>query len=361
MGEPAAPRARTNRLAPAAGLAGDSPPSQVSPRTVWTVALHLLLILAALAVLYAARGVIAWIAVALFVALSLDPAVRFLEARRLPRSVSVLAVMAGLLGVVALLVVTLVPMLIEQGRALVAAGPDLLERLRASQLVGTLDGRFGLIARAKRELASDLGGAAGPVVRVLGTMLHLVAATVTTVVLATFMLLFGGALFRSLLGWVPARSRDRAVTISRHMHRAVGGYVSGTLLIALIGGVITAVALLLLGVPYFLPLGLAMALLGVVPFLGATLGGALMVSTTFLSSGVKSGLVALVIFVVYQQVENHLLQPLIQRHTIKMNPLAIALVMLVGTACAGVLGALLSLPLVAAAQILIEDLRRPAD
>ena len=69
------------------------------------------------------------------------------------------------------------------------------------------------------------------------------------------------------------------------------------------------------------------------------------------------------VFLLYQQVENHLLQPLVQRHTIQMNPLAIALVMLIGTAFAGILGALLALPLAAATQIVLADLRSrsPAD
>jgi putative heme transporter len=96
---------------------------------------------------------------------------------------------------------------------------------------------------------------------------------------------------------------------------------------------------------------------GVVPFLGAALGGILIVTTTFLSAGTRAGFIALAAFLIYQQMENHLLQPLVQRRTIQMNPLAIALVMLVGTATAGVLGALLSLPLAAATQILLEDLR----
>jgi putative heme transporter len=337
---------------------GQPPRSQVSPRTVWTVALHVLLVLTVLFILHGAREVIAWILVALFLALSVDPAVRFLEARRLPRSASVIIVLLALVGLIALLLSTLVPMVIEQGRSLAQAAPGLLERLRESSLVAAIDSRLGVIDRAQRELSGHVGGAAAPLVRVLGRLLRAGAATVTTAVLTAFMLLFGGALFRSLLTWIPGRNRARTVELVQRMHRAVGGYVSGTLLIALIGGFVTTLVLLVLGVPYFLPLGLAMMLLGVIPFLGAALGGILVVTTTFLSAGMRTGLVALAAFLIYQQVENHLLQPLVQRHTIKMNPLAIALVMLVGTACAGVLGALLSLPLAAATQIVLEDLRK---
>jgi putative heme transporter len=225
------------------------------------VALHVLLVLTVLFVLRSAREVIAWILVALFLALAVDPAVRFLQARRLPRSASVMLVLLVAIGLVALLLLTLVPMVVEQGRSLAEAAPGLLERLRESSLVATVDGRLGLIERAQRELAGHVGGAAGPLVRVVGSLLRAAAAVVTTAVLTAFMLLFGGALFRSLLTWIPPHNRSRTVALVERMQRAVGGYVSGTLLIAVIGGLVTTLVLLFLGVPYFLPLGLAMMLL----------------------------------------------------------------------------------------------------
>jgi predicted PurR-regulated permease PerM len=330
--------------------------SQVTPRTIWTVGLHLLLIWTLLTILRGAEGVIEWIVVALFVALALDPAVRFLEARRLPRVLAVALVVASGVGLLAVLVGTLVPMLIEQGRSFGQALPDLLERLRGSGAVAAADQRLGFIARIRQELASRAGEAAGPVFRLVGGVLRAAGATVTIIVLSTFMLLFGGTFFRSFMTWVPPSERERVVGLVERIQRKVGGYLSGTLLVASIGGTVTAITLLALGVPFFLPLGLAMMLLGLVPFIGATIGGVLIVTTTMLTVGVRQGLVALVVFVLYQQTENHVLQPLVQRRTIQMNPLAIALVMLVGTAFAGVLGALLSLPLAAAAQIVLEDI-----
>jgi predicted PurR-regulated permease PerM len=169
------------------------------------------------------------------------------------------------------------------------------------------------------------------------------------------MLVFGGRLFAVALEWIEPSKRERYRVLSRRIQRAVGGYVNGTLLIALIGGVVTAVTLAILGVPYFLPLGLVMALLGVVPFIGSTLGAVLVVGTTFLTSGVKAGVISLVVFLVYQQVESELLHPIVQRKTIQMNALLIALVMVVGTALAGVLGALLALPIAAAIQVVLQD------
>jgi putative heme transporter len=95
--------------------------------------------------------------------------------------------------------------------------------------------------------------------------------------------------------------------------------------------------------------------LGLLPFVGSVLGGALVVSATFLTSGARAGVIVLVILVVYQQVENHVLQPVVQRKTIRMSPLVIAVVMLIGTALWGLMGALLSLPIAGAIQVLLED------
>lgn len=328
----------------------------VTARTVWLVGGNLLALAGLLMLVWSARRVLSWVLVALFVALALDPVVRFLERRRFPRGLAIAAVTLSALSVVALCLGTLVPMIVEQGRALVAATPELLDRWRENRTFTWLDDSFDVVGRAKREMGQRLGSAAGPLFQIVGSILHKAAATVAIAVLAVFMLVFGGALFRSLLAWVPPQTRPRFVSLATRMHRSVGGYVVGTLLIASIGGVVTAVTLLLLGVPYFLPLGLVMMLLGILPFVGAILGGVLIVLMTFLTAGAQAGGIALVVYLIYQQAENHLLQPLVQRHTIDMNPLVIALVMLVGTSLAGILGALLALPVAGALQVLLGDL-----
>jgi predicted PurR-regulated permease PerM len=186
-------------------------------------------------------------------------------------------------------------------------------------------------------------------------LLHRLAAFITIMVLAAFFLAFGRDLFDKALLWVPPVERAHTRQLAVRMNRTVGRYVAGSFLISLIGGAVTTVTLFLLDVPYFLPLGLAMAVLGLIPFIGAALGGALVVGTTFASAGTHAGLIALAVFLVYQQVENHLLQPFIQRKTLRMNPLIIALAMLVGTAFAGILGALLALPVAGAVQVVAQD------
>jgi predicted PurR-regulated permease PerM len=331
------------------------PRSQVSPRTVWTVGLNVLGLLALLTLVREVSGALSWVLVALFLALAAHPLVSWLERHGLRRGLAVALVFVATLGVVAALLTTFVPMAVDQARGLVEAAPGLIDSLRHQGWMEELNARFGLFDRLSEEVRQRLPGAAMPVLGVVTGILHRVAAFITVVVLAAFFLAFGKDLFEKGLLWLPPRKRAHWLELGLRMHRTVGRYVAGSFFISLIGGVVTTVTLLLLGVPYFLPLGLIMAVLGLIPFIGAFLGGVLIVGTTFASAGTHAGLISLVVFLVYQQVENHLLQPFIQQRTLRMNPLLIALAMLAGTAFAGILGALLALPVAGALQILAQD------
>ncbi len=333
----------------------EHPRSQVSPRTVWTVGLNVLALVALLALVREVSGVLSWVLVALFLALAASPLVAWMERKGLKRGLAVALVFLAGLGLLAALVTTFVPMMVEQARALVEAVPGFIQRLQHQAWVERLDERYAIIDRINAELRQQLPGAAMPVLGVVTSVLRQVVAFITVVVLSAFFLAFGRELFDKAMLWVPPVKRAHTRELALRMHRTVGGYVAGAFLISFIGGVVTTVTLLLLDVPYFLPLGLAMAVLGLIPFLGAFLGGALVVGATFASTGMKEGLIALTVFVVYQQVENHLLQPFIQRRTLRMNPLLIALAMLVGTAFAGILGALLALPVAGAIQVVAQD------
>jgi len=332
------------------------PRSQVSPRTVWTVGLNVVGLLVVLTVVRAASTALSWVLVALFLALAADPLVTRLERLGLRRGFGVAMLFVATLGLVTALLTTFVPMLLDQARALVEAAPRLVESLRHQGWMEPLDERYQLFDRLSEEVHQQLPNAAMPVLGVVSGILHHMAAFITVVVLAAFFLAFGKDLFEKALLWLPPRKRGHWEELGLRMHRTVGRYVAGSVFISLIGGVVTTVTLLLLGVPYFLPLGLVMAVLGLIPFIGAFLGGALIIGTTFASAGTHAGLISVAVFLVYQQVENHLLQPFIQRRTLRMNPLLIALAMLAGTAFAGILGALLALPVAGALQILAQDL-----
>lgn len=329
---------------------------QVTARTVWKVALHLVVLWALLRAVAEARTVLSWIAVALFLALAAHPPVRWLMRRGVARGGAIALVMVGVLALVALMVATVVPLLVSQVGALVQSAPDLIDQLRHTAWMEWLERRFDVVTRVTEELRTRAPSVARPVLGVVTGVLARVAAFTTITVLTVFFLAFGEDLFDKLLLWVSPERRAHWRTLALRMHRSVGGYVAGSLLLAGITGAASGIITFSLGVPFFLPIALVTAVLGVVPWVGSTLGAALMVGATFAERGTRSALLALGIFLAFQQVKNRLLVPLVQRHTLQMNPLLITLVMLLGTSLFGLLGTLLALPVAGAAQVLAQDL-----
>jgi predicted PurR-regulated permease PerM len=130
--------------------------------------------------------------------------------------------------------------------------------------------------------------------------------------------------------------------------------VTGNLLISLIAGTLTTVVLLAVGVPYAVALGVIVALLDLIPLAGATIAGIIIASVSFLHS-VTAGIIVVIFFVVYQQIENHFLQPVIYGRTVQLSPLAVLIAVLVGAELAGILGALGAIPVAGAIQVVLLD------
>jgi predicted PurR-regulated permease PerM len=126
--------------------------------------------------------------------------------------------------------------------------------------------------------------------------------------------------------------------------------VFGNLLISVICGAVTLVSLLIFGVPFALTLAAFMAVFDIIPLVGATIGSSVIIIATFLASGTSAGVAMIVIVIVYQQVENHVLQPLIYGRTVQLSPLSVILAVLIGGAVLGLVGALIAIPVAAIVQ-----------
>jgi predicted PurR-regulated permease PerM len=330
-----------------------STPRRISSRDVWVVIVNVFAALVVFLLLWRLRALVSWIFVAILIALAAEPAVAFLTRHRIKRGLAVLSIFSVAFAVIATLLGTVVPLLVEQGRALIARAPELLDRVQHLGFVQWLDVRVDLLDRVEHELATR--AAAGPALAVAGTVLHGLFAIVTTLALSVFMLLNGGTLVRKGLSFVNPASRPHWEHVTQKMKSVVGGYLVGSVVVSSIGGFVMGVTTLSLGVPYFLALGLVMVILGLIPFLGSIIGAVLVVGVTFATVGLRSGLIALGVYLVYQQVENHILHPVVQRRTINMNPLLVALSLLAGGILGGVIGVLLALPFAGVVQVLIVD------
>jgi predicted PurR-regulated permease PerM len=330
------------------------------PRSILQVAGVLLGVALALYVVWISIRVITWVLVALFLALALDPAVRFLQERGLRRRGAAAAVIyVSAIAAVGLLAALFVPPLVDEAEGLADAAPGYVEDITAGRgPLGFLERDYHIVERVRDATegggASFLGGGAGTVLDVGRGVLTGIVGFVTIVFLTLFMILEGPAWVERGLALLPPASRPRWRNVGRRIAQTVSGYVTGNLLLSLIAGTSTTVVLLILGVPFPLALGLLVAILDLIPLAGATLAGVLLVTVGLLTS-VTAGIVLLVFFVLYQQLENHVLQPLVYGRTVQLSPLVVLIAILIGTEIAGVLGALGAIPVAGSLQILLLD------
>jgi predicted PurR-regulated permease PerM len=200
--------------------------------------------------------------------------------------------------------------------------------------------------------AERLLGLSGTAISVTKGVLTFIVAVVTIVFMTFFMLLEGPRWVERFYGLLPEQSRDTWRGIGHDIYGTVGGYVTGNLLISVIAGTATTIVLLIMGVPYAVALGVLVAILDLIPLAGATLA-AIIVSTVAFIDWIPAGIVVLIFFIVYQQIENHLLQPLVYSRTVRLSPLAILIAVLMGAKIAGILGALAAIPVAGAIQVLL--------
>ena len=311
-----------------------------------------------LEVLWIARQVLTWMLIALFLALALNPAVEWFQRhgiRRRGLAAGVTFLLA--LGSIAALGALFIPTLVHEVNGFVQALPGYVNDVTHRQgRFGFLESKYHVTERVRSAIssggASSVLGLTGTAVAITKGIITAVAATVTITFMTLFMLLEGPAWMERFYTLLPARSRERWRGIGHQIYRTVGGYITGNIFISLIAGVSSTVVLLAFGVPYAVALGLLVAILDLIPLAGATIAAIIVVSVAFIHS-VPAGIVLLIFFVAYQQIENHIIQPVVYSRTVQLSPLAVLISVLIGAQLAGVLGALAAIPVAGALQVLM--------
>ncbi|HET9254230.1 MAG TPA: AI-2E family transporter, partial [Pseudonocardiaceae bacterium] len=195
-----------------------------------------------------------------------------------------------------------------------------------------------------------------------GYLLEFLTLTALTLFIAFFLLYDGERIWRWLISPLPARESYRVDLAGRSAWITITGYVRGTAIIATIHGLVTGVAVSLLGVPLAVPLGVLVFLGAFIPFIGTLGAGGLVVLVTFGSQGWLAALILLGVLLAQSQLETHLLQPMIVGRFVRLHPLAIGLAFAVGTVLAGIVGAIIAVPVAAIIHQAVPALRgqRPA-
>jgi predicted PurR-regulated permease PerM len=310
-----------------------------------------------------ARQVIILIVVALFLAVGLNPGVEALERIGISRRWSVLLVFLALVGFFVGFGFAIVPPLSQQTSAIIhnlTSGNGYLEQLQANPKLQDLDHRYHLLQKARTALQSkDLGTrAANGVVGVGQVVLNGVFSTLTVLILTLYFLTSLPSITGFMYRLAPRSRRARVALLGDEILARIGGYVAGNLLISLIAGVLAYVFLLIVGVPYALALALLVAITDLIPLVGATIGAAFVTGLSFFS-GVWTGIAAGIYFVIYQQVENYIIQPRVMKRSVDVQPAVTIIAALIGGALLGMIGALLAIPAAAAVALILREVVMP--
>jgi predicted PurR-regulated permease PerM len=329
----------------------------IAPRTLVVLILLVATAVALAAFAYAVRTVLTQLVIAIVLAMALEPLVRVFEKRWLSRGAAVgiafSLVVAALVGFAYMLFDPLITELNRFANDL----PSVLRGLTQGHgRLGFLESRYHAVERARAAVQGHgVSGAAGQTVGVVTGVVQTAGGMVFVAFLTLFVLLGGRQWFNGLVGFVPVDHRDRVRRTGAGISRAVGGYVSGNLLISVIAGSVTTAVLVATHVPYPVPLGLVVAVFDLVPLVGATIG-TVIVASVALTRGVPTAAIVVGAMILYQQVENHTLQQVVYHRTVQLSALAISVSVAAGAEVGGVLGALLGIPVAGALKVVFGEL-----
>lgn len=304
------------------------------------------------------RSMLLLLAIAVFFAVALGPAVDFFARRRLPRAAAILIVYVLIVAVFAGVVALIVPPVVTGATDLSRDIPGYISDLRDNKAIRDFDNKYDVTPKLQEEAAKlpdKLGDAAG-ILQSIATGVVNAAFKLLTILTMTFFLLLDGRRIANFLITRFGRHREeRLRDIAERIYKSTAGYVAGALTITSINGILTFIVLTILGVPFAVPLAVLMSFFGLIPLVGATIGGVLILIVTLFTDFPSATIIYGIFLIFYQQLENNVLQPFIFKRTVNVPPLAVIVAILAGSSMLGVVGALVAIPIAAALQIVIKE------
>jgi predicted PurR-regulated permease PerM len=306
---------------------------------------------------FAIGSVMILVVVAMFLAAGLNPIVEYFMGRGLKRPWALLVVIAAVLTTIALFILAIVPVVTDQVTTITDNAPGWLDQLTHNRQIQDLNEQYDIVDKAKEYIASgDLAQAVfGGALNVGLKVLSLLGNAFVVIVLTLYFLASLPTMKHALYQLAPASRRDRVSKLGDQIVRGIGGYVSGAFVVAMCAGISTLVFLVIVGMAeYAVALALVVAILDVIPMIGATLGAVIVCAIAF-ATDVKVGIVAVVFYVAYQQIENYVIYPRVMSRSVEIPGALTVIAALVGAALLGVVGALLAIPTAAAVLLIVRE------
>jgi predicted PurR-regulated permease PerM len=330
-------------------------------RAVLRAVLIVVVVAAVLYVIVLLRRPITWIVIALFLAVAMSGPVNLLQ-RRMKRGLAIALSYLVLILIPIGIGAALIPSIVGQAEDLAADVPgyaqDVTEFVNDNETLSDLNQKYDFtseIESAAGDLPGKIGDAAG-ILRDIGVgIVNSIFAGITILILSIFMVAGGRRWVAAFLRTQPRERADRLERALQHIANAVGNYVGGVLAQATLAALLAFVVLTILGAPFAGALALVIFFFDLIPVVGATIA-AVLVGIVMLFVNFPVGLIIWIVYaIVYQQIENYVIQPQIQRRAVAVEPFVILVAVLFGSTLFGVIGAILAIPVAASIQIAVRE------
>lgn len=330
-------------------------------RTIVRTVVIVLLIIGALYLIYLLRRPLGWIVVATFIAVALSGPVNLLS-RRMPRGLAIAVAYLGLILIPVGIGAIVVPPLVREATDFANDVPtyvrDIERWVDENETLRDLNEEYDIVGSLRRraeEIPQHLDDAASILSSVGGSIVNSLFAAFNILILSIFMVASGRRWVDKAIGLARPEHVPRLRRAVDRIGLAVGNYVGGALLQATIAGITTFIVLSILGVPFAAPLSVLVALFDLIPLVGATIAAVLVGVVTIFHDFPVATIAWAVWAIVYQQIENNLIQPQIQRRAVEVHAFFVLVSVLCGATLFGVVGALLAIPFAASIQIAIRE------
>jgi predicted PurR-regulated permease PerM len=297
-------------------------------------------------------------AISLFLGLAMLPIVDALDRRtRMPRAMSILVVYLALIAAIVVIGALVVPSLVKEVGQLSKDAPRYAHDLRGNSTFRHYDNRYHISSKLvedARHLPRALGHLVGPLKQVTVSAFSFIGQLVTVLAI-TFLLVLHGRTYVNLGLSLTGAREERYRRVIVDINHSVAKYVLGNVVISVLATVATWIVLTILGVPYALSLGFVVGFFDLLPLVGATLGAIVVAFATVTVNFPVATIVWIVFIIIWQRVEDYVVQPLVYGRALHVNPIVTIVSVLVGAALLGILGALIAIPTAAAIQIILSE------
>jgi predicted PurR-regulated permease PerM len=333
----------------------------VTSRVILRVVLIVVGVVLALYLVYLLRKPLTWIVIAAFIAVAISGPINWLS-KRMRRGFAVLIAYLCLFAIPVGLGAIIVPPIVNGANDLADKAPEYAAQARdfvnKNERLRKLEEDYGVITELEdqaKKLPGKLGGAAGTLKDVGIGIVNSIFAAVTILILSIFMAANGRRWVSRAIAFQPAERVERLERAADRIAAAVGNYVGGAVAQATIAGVTAYIVMTILGIPFAGPLAVLVGFADLIPLVGATIAAVLVAIVTLFADFPIDTIIWVIWAIVYQQIENAVIQPQIQRRAVDINPFVVLVSVLFGSTLFGIIGALLAIPLAASLQIAVLE------